>query len=255
MPKTFFLSQGWSLPSTAPVLGSIITNPSQPEILFEPSTIPPTTTTSTPHSFSSSGASSSVSPQTKPGLFSIFLSLYGLGDEPSFTFDRKNILSYTYTNQRAVHLTPTAELLSAAVSDTRVAQLFAAGLGVYMITGIKTITGASVKVASSKGGKWTADLGVASGKDDEGTIFALEVKQLVKQGDDYTSVVLTDLETDKDGLQGRLLREFGADAFKVGEGVDEVDGETCLVVQSNPIFVDVLTAGTVKVGGEHGIWY
>ena len=91
-----------------------------------------------------------------------------------------------------------------------------------------------------------------SSSETEGVIFALEVKQVVKRGD---GAVLTELETEKESLQGRLVKEFGADAFKVGEGVDKVGGQECLAVQASPIFVDVLTAGTVKVGGEHGIWY
>lgn len=149
-------------------------------------------------------------------------------------------------------LVPTPELLRAAVSDARVTQLVANGLGVYMITRMKTISEAGVTVASAKGSGWVTELRVGNPNEQEGVVFALEVKEVKVEGDE---VVLKELDTGKEALQGRLVKEFGEEAFTVREGVDEVSGEPCLTVTSNPIFVDLLTSGTAKVGGEHGIWY
>lgn len=260
--KTYFLAPGWEMHSPSLLLGSIIANPSQPDIaLYKPadSSLSVSIETSSPSSFSTSTAASSVG---LAGLFSTFLSVVGLGDEPAFSFDRKHILSYSFHGQRLVQLNPPPELLRTAVAEGPVAQLFANGMGVYMVTGLKTVSGAGVKVASAKGRGWVVELGVEStregqGEDEEGNaVFALQIAEVKLQ--EGREVVLEELDVDAGVLQAKLDKEFGDGAFKVIEGLDEASTnaeEVCLVVTSSPTCVDLLTAGTVKVGGEHGIWY
>jgi len=260
-PKIFFLAPGWIIHSSFPLLGSVITNPSQPDIaLFRPipATISSNAQVSTP---SSSPAPITPSSSGPAGLFSTFLSVFGLGDEPSFSLDRKHILSYSFLGERSVTLDLATSLgfSREAVAEGPVAQLFANNLGVYVVTGVKTISGARVRVASTKGKNWTVELGIeiAQGNqegDDQGdVIFALEVAEIKLQ--EEGGVVLQDLETELGALQQRLDREFDSGTFKVAEGFDETTQEPCLVVTSSPTLVDPYTAGTAKVGGEHGIWY
>ncbi|KAK0721135.1 hypothetical protein B0H67DRAFT_213059 [Lasiosphaeris hirsuta] len=260
--KTYFLTPGWEIPSSSPLLGSIIANPSQPDIaLFRPpaASLNASTTTSPSSSFNTSASTSSPG---ATGLFSTFLSVFGLGDEPALTYDRKHVLSYSFRGQRSIEFTPSPELLRGVAANELVAQLFANGLGVYMITGVKIISGAGVGVASAKGSGWAVELSVGNTQDgpggDEkgGVIFALQVAEVkVQEGGE---VVLRELDAEAGVLQGKLDGEFGEGTYKVFKGFDEAGGDTgeaCLIVTSSPTCVDLFTAGTVKVGGEHGIWH
>lgn len=259
--KVFFLAPGWVIHSSFPLLGSVIANPSQPDIaLFRPT---PATSNANAKVSSPSSSTAPITPSSSgpPGLFSTFLSVFGLGDEPAFSFDRKHILSYSFLGQRSVELdlVPSLELLREAVADRTVAQLFANNLGVYLVTAVKTISGARVRVASAKGKGWTVELGIETGQesregDGQGDVtFALQIAEVkLKEGE---GVALQGLETEMGALQQRLDREFDSGTFKVAEGIDEAAEEPCLIVTSSPTLVDPYTAGTAKVGGEHGIWY
>ncbi|KAM7200874.1 hypothetical protein V8F20_005116 [Naviculisporaceae sp. PSN 640] len=266
--RTYFLAPGWDIPSSPDLLGSIVIKPSEPDSpFFRPSTAlasaaNDTSTLSSPISLDSS--STELPSAGTSGLFSIFLLNCGLGDEPVFTYDRKRVLSYSFRQQSHAEITPSPELLQAAVAEPRVKELLSSKVGVYMITGFRSITGASVKLASTKGEGWSVELGVGSANNEQDPsktqrIFALQVAEVkVKDGGE---VGLSQLSSDADVLQKVLDWNFGEGTYKVTKGFDEVavaSGKTeneCLIVTPSPIFVDPLTASTRKVGGEHGIWY
>ena len=276
--KTYFLAPGWNIPSSPTLLGSIIANPSQPDLaLFTASpTNLTTTTTTTPINFTSPTSSSPQDAPPQTALFSLFLALHGLGDdEPAFTFDRKHIQGYSFRGQKShVLAPPNQEFLRAAATDARVATLFANTVGAYLVTGVRSVRGAGVSVRSGKGRGWVVELGVglregaeveegkgeSKGKSAEGegsgeVVFAVEVKQVkVREGGE---VVLEELDGGGEKLQARLDGEFGEGTFRVFEGVDEAaeGGERVQIVTASPTYVDMLTASTVKVGGEHGIWH
>ncbi|KAK0623831.1 hypothetical protein B0T14DRAFT_517111 [Immersiella caudata] len=252
MTKTYFLTPGWDIPSTTPLLGTIIANPSQPDLaLFTPSPSSLTTTTSSPVSFTSPPIPSPSDPPQS--LFHTFLTTYGLGPEPAITFDHKHgIRSYSLRDQRSITLKHDVELLKNATGDVKVSTLFKNNVGVYLITGIKTVTGAAVTVASSKGREWDVNLGISTGG--EGVIFAVEVVEVRVEGEE---VIVKELGVGEGALQTRLDGEFGEGMFRVVKGVDEgvEGGEGVQIVTASGTYVDLLTASTAKVGGEHGIWY
>lgn len=263
--KTYFLAPGWDIPPVSITLGSIVIKPSEPDsTFFQPSSeslLAEVTTVSSPVSFDSSAKE--LPSSNAAGLFSAFLLNSGLGDEPAFTYDRKRVLSYCFREHTHAEIEPSQELLRAAVAEPRVKELLASGVGVYMITGFRSISGAGVKVASTKGKGWTVELGVGSTKDpaedvtNSQRIFALQVAEVkVKEGGE---VALSQSSSEASVLQKTLDGNFGEGTFRVTEGFDEVESrdneQGCLIVTPSPIFVDPLTAGTRKVGGEHGIWY
>lgn len=251
--KTYFLVPGWDVPSSSPLLGSIIANPSQPDTaLYTPPLSSLSLSASSPSSYSSVPSATPTSPPA--ALFATFLSHYGLGDEPSLSFDRKHILSYSFVGQKLREGVPSIEVLKGAVGDSKVKVLFANQVGVYIVTGVKTVGGAGVSIPSHKGGRWTVNLSIAAPEGEEGReiIFAVEVKEVkVGEGD---AVELGKLEEGEGELQARLDREFGEGTFKVVKGVDEMGKEEVQIVTASPTYVDLLTAGTAKVGGLHGIW-
>lgn len=92
-----------------------------------------------------------------------------------------------------------------------------------MVTGIKSIRGASVKTESNKGPGWVVELsvGLETG-DSEGkaTIFAFELARLKLSDSGDLMAIGADLET-LDKLQSRLDKEFGEATFTVFRTIDE----------------------------------
>ncbi|KAK4443415.1 hypothetical protein QBC34DRAFT_211135 [Podospora aff. communis PSN243] len=252
MTKTYFLTPGWDFPSSLPLLGTTIANPSQPDLAL---TSPPPSltniTTTPPQSYTSPPIANPADPPTT-SLFHTFLTTYGLGSEPAFTFDRKHsIRSYSFRDLQTARVQPSQELLSAAAADAKVATLFANKVGVYLIVGVKTVRGAGVTVASSKGRGWDVNLEISAGGE-EGVVVAVEVVEVKRDGEE---VVVRELDAGEERLQARLDGEFGAGTFRVVKGVEEEGGEEVQIVTASGTYVDLLTASTAKVGGEHGIWY
>ncbi|KAK3348818.1 hypothetical protein B0T25DRAFT_519188 [Lasiosphaeria hispida] len=286
--KTYFIAPGWEISASKPLLGSIIANPSQPDTaLFtaSPARLAASSTTTTTASAGLTSFTTTTTPSSPeitppaPALFSTFLTLYGLGDEPAFSYDRKHSMGYSFRGQKSTKLVVPVDqdLLRAAVTDARIATLFANNVGVYLVTGIKSVAGAGVSVASGKGRRWAVSLGVGlrdseggeggaegkgkgrkpegEGEREGGVVYAVEVKEVkVQEGGE---VMLRELDVGQEKLQGRLDGEFGEGAFRVVEGVDESaeGGEPVQIVTANLTHVDLLTASTVKVGGLHGIWH
>ncbi|KAK1832216.1 hypothetical protein QBC39DRAFT_348943 [Podospora conica] len=249
---TYFIAPGWDLHANAIPLGSVIVHPTQPQVsLFTPQ----------PQDLASPAIQITDNPQStgKPplhrdgitGLFGTFLDLHGLGDEASLQYDRHAVLSYSLTGIKTARFTPSVELKERALApEGRVAQYLRAGDGpsrVFMVTGVKTVTGASVTTASGKGTAWRVVLsvGVEGGVVDEEApvVFAFELEELTLDGEEK---VLGEGGMVKE----RLDEVFGEDVLTVLEGVDEAEGVACTIVASSPTCVDLLTASSARIGRD-----
>ncbi|KXX82654.1 hypothetical protein MMYC01_201056 [Madurella mycetomatis] len=263
--KTYFLARGWDFPLNSITLGSIITNPMQPQLaLYRPS---PENLGSLIHTTERPLFSSAESDDGQPaGLFRTFLTLFGLGNEESFHYDRKSVLSYWFRGLRASCFEPSDELKREAVGQERTAQFLCASghnASVYMITGVKSIRGAGVMTASGRRRGWQVALSVGLEEKAEGTdgaaagspvAFAFQVVELkVSSGGVVTTV--GEAEQDVAEFQARLDREFGEAEFEVVEGLDEEDGASCTIVAPSPTCVDLLTAGSARIDHSllHGV--
>ncbi len=267
--KTYFLVPGWDLPAGSISLGNIITNPAQPQLsLFQLSSDPtlspdaiPIRTTEKPE-FS---GPIDVGRDSSAGLFGTFLTLFGLGNEPGFHYDRTSVLSYSFRGLR-VHSfdsgTPGEELKRKAVVEAeRVAQFVRASgykAPVYMVTEVKTVRGAGVTTTSTRRRGWKVELGVgigaAAAPDGESeseeavpVVFAFQLMELRASEDEtIAEKAFTDGSSSAE-LQERLDGEFGKATFTVVEGFDEEDGSSCRIIASSPACVDLLTAGSAKI--------
>ncbi|GAB1320871.1 hypothetical protein MFIFM68171_11081 [Madurella fahalii] len=263
-PKTYFLTRGWDFPVNSITLGSIITNPMQPQLaLFRPSPDKmgsPVHVTEKPLFSSADGAGSGGSGGggKPPGLFRTFVSLFGLGNEESFQYDRKSVLAYSFRGLRASRFEPGDELMREAVAQERPAQFLRASgysASLYMITGVKSICGAGVTTASGKGTGWRVALSVGleeSADSADGAavgspaVFAFQVVELKVSSDGVVTMVGVAEQSVAD-FQARLDREFGEAEFEVSEGLDEEDGASCRIVAPSPACVDLLTAGSARI--------
>ncbi|KAK0752912.1 hypothetical protein B0T18DRAFT_423555 [Schizothecium vesticola] len=245
---TYFLAPGWSIQAPSIRLGSVITHPTQPHVsIFTPDLPTTTVTTTTSPPFT---GKPHLHPTGITGLFGTFLDLHGLGDEesPTLQYDRHAVLSYSLRGATTSRFTPTAELKAKALAPGgRVAQYLEAGAAqgarVFMVTGVKTVSGASVTTGSGKGGGWRVGLsvGVEGEEGGEGVVFAFELEEL------GGGEVLGEGE----GLEGRLDGVFGEGVFTVLEGVDEAEeGEACRIVASSRSCVDLETASSARIGRE-----
>ncbi|KAK4198079.1 hypothetical protein QBC40DRAFT_96978 [Triangularia verruculosa] len=251
MGNTYFLVPGWGFPHGTITLGSVIINSMHPQLaLFEPPH-PVQVTTAVKTRFTSTRDDPA---DRKSGLFRTFLSLFGLGDEDGFHNDRKKpIVAYSIWDLQSLSFVPTDELKIKAIIETeRVAQFLKASdnrPSVFMVTGIKSIRGASVLTASNKGPGWTAEIRVGLEKESrEGkpVVFAFEVLQLrLSDTGDITTV--SDILEPLEKLQRRLDHEFGEAAFTALGTTDEQTGDTCQVIAPSPAPVDLLTASSARI--------
>ncbi|KAK3340000.1 hypothetical protein B0T25DRAFT_366964 [Lasiosphaeria hispida] len=236
--KTYFLAPGWDLQEGSVQLGSIITNPLRPQLaIFKP---PLEEIDSRIHVSGRDEFTSTIdtSENGTPALFSTFLSLFGLGDEPSFHYDRKHVLSYSFRKLHMRWFRPSDALKRKAVIETdRVAQFCRAGnykIPVYMVTGLKTISGAGVTTTSSRGNGWRVRLSVGASSTDsaehaeaeleepEPIVFAFQLTELrlSPDGEIASANFLDESQPTDPGqsaadLQKRLDKELGETAFTI----------------------------------------
>ncbi|KAK3691975.1 hypothetical protein B0T22DRAFT_446110 [Podospora appendiculata] len=256
--KTYFLVPGWDYPAGTVLLGSVITNPTQPQLaLFRPSVDDidtPIHGKDRAH-FSASSIKPETSADKSAGLFGTFLNVFGLGQEASFHYDRKTVLSYSFRHLHSRWFDPSDALKHKAVIGTdRVAQFCRASdykASVYMITGVKTIRGAGVTTASGKGTGWRVALSVGADESNPDALpitFAFELAELRLTPD---GTILSAAERTAGphnlALQAKLDNEFGVATFAIVDGFDEEDGTPCRIVASSPACVDLLTAGSAKI--------
>lgn len=272
--KTYFLARGWDYPSDSVVLGSVITNPMQPQLaLFAPAPqdvgSPIVTTEKSQFTLDLTARDST---DNAPGLFGTFLSRYGLGSEESFHYDRKTVGAYSFNLMQSRSFEPTKALINKALVETdRVAEFCRASgykTPVYMVTGLKSIRGASMTAMSSKGPGWeiTLSLGIASpgethisahSSSQEGgalpIVFAFQLTQLNLSADGEVSSYSNEFDpyigSDSDGgngLQGTLGRTFEEGTFTLIDGFDEEIGSPCRIIAPSLTSFDLLTAGSAR---------
>ncbi|KAK4167535.1 hypothetical protein QBC43DRAFT_310907 [Cladorrhinum sp. PSN259] len=245
--RTFFLVHGWDSPKDSIPLGSIITNPMHPQLtIFKPETLNIHSDTSTKPDFVGNVADDH--PRGTAGAFCTFLRLYGLGDEDSFHYDRKTVLSYRAHALGSDSFEPDDVLKKEAVGADRVAQFLSASdykASAFMVRGVKTIKGAGVTIGSSKGNGWGVKLSVEG---ETPLVFAFELAELKATGAgeviEFNSVGAGETV---EALQNRLDLDFGEATFTVIDGFDEADGSECKVVASSPAYLDLLTAGSARI--------
>ncbi|KAK3990129.1 hypothetical protein QBC44DRAFT_325677 [Cladorrhinum sp. PSN332] len=246
-PKTFFLVNGWDSPKDSFTLGSIIINPMHPQLaLFRPEPFKnPRTISSTKSEYVGNVADDD---HRSFGLFRTFLRLYGLGEEDSFHYDRKSVLSYSIRQLESASFELNDELRRKAIEDERVAQFLRASdykASVFMVRGVRTVKGAGVTTGSSKGNGWKVKLNVDG---EIPVVYALELVEL-KASTAGEVVMFKALGVDDtvEKLQDRLNQDFGEATFTVIDGFDEESGDECKIVASSPAYLDLLTAGSARI--------
>jgi hypothetical protein len=152
--KTYFLVPGWDFPVGSIRLGSVIANPSQPHIALwtiEAAEIDTPTFPSHKYDFTETIGQTK---KGKVGLFARFLQIFGVGAEASVQHDEKNVEKYSFKDMCTEWFLPSDKLIKKATDSSRVVGFVEQSdyeAAVYMVTGLKTVTGASVTTLKSKG--------------------------------------------------------------------------------------------------------
>ncbi|MCJ1342310.1 hypothetical protein MMC31_000491 [Peltigera leucophlebia] len=160
--KTFFLVSGWDFPIDSIQLGSIIASPSFPQRSFTENDAIPIDTkvhVSEKYDFSST---LDKSKSNKFGLWAQFLQIFGLGAEASVSFDKGSIDTYAFQHMKTEWFLPSKAFVKACVKNSNVVDFLEQTnfrKPLYIITGLKTVEGASVTTVKSKGSGVYAKLG------------------------------------------------------------------------------------------------
>ncbi|VBB81540.1 Putative protein of unknown function [Podospora comata] len=254
--NAYFLISGWDISEGTIALDSIITDPMHPQLaLFKPSSPVEATTIMKSHFINREDESN----HHPIALFRLFVNLFGLGNDDLFHNNRKKpILCYSIRGLQTSSFMPSSdELKLKGISESeRALQFLNASknqASMFMVTGIKSIRGASVRTESNKGWGWVVELsvGLESG-DGEGkaTAFAFELTRL-KLSDSGDLVAVGDGLKSIDKLQSRLDKEFGEAIFTVFSTTDEQTGESCQAIAPSPARVDLLTASSARINAPH----
>lgn len=270
MPKTYFLARGWDYSFGSVLLGSIITNPTEPELAISRPSPEDDHIRSSTHITQKSNPSPDPIPNnpvdSRPGLLGTFLDQYGLGNEESFQYDRQSVRAYSFQQMQTRSLRPTEELITKAVAGTeRVATFFRESeykTPVYMITGVKSILGAGVTAVSAKRPGWQITLtlgatGAPASSDGRGGsglpspvdyAFQLTELRLSPDGKVYASPEgFTAPGLDGNHVtQEKLDRTFGEAIFTIRDGFDEEDGTPCQIIAPSLTAFDILTASSAR---------
>lgn len=170
--KTYFLVPGWDFPIGSIQLGSIIASPSFPHRSLTENDIIPIDTKvhlSDKYDFSTT---LDKSKSKKFGLWAQFLQIFGLGAEASVSFDKSTIDTYAFQHMQTAWFLPSKAFVDACVKNTNVVEFLEQTnfrKHLYIITGLKTVEGASVTTVKIKGRGVNAKLGF------DGTLAAVPV--------------------------------------------------------------------------------
>lgn len=160
--KTYFLVPGWDFPVGSIQLGSIIANPSFPHRSFTENDVISIDTKvylSDKYDFSTT---LDKSKSNKFGLWAQFLQIFGLGAEASVSFDKGAIDTYAFQHMQTAWFLPSKSFVNARVKNTNAVDFLEQTnfrKHLYIITGLKTVEGASVTTVNSKGRGVNAKLG------------------------------------------------------------------------------------------------
>lgn len=154
-PKYYFLIPGFDFPVGSVKLGSIITNLNEPHnVHFTAEEGDIDTTTIMPSDKYNVKEIVMDKSAQKAGLFARFFSAAQIGAEANMQFNKATCTMYDLSHMHTEWFNPTEDLLDKAVNSERVAKylrLTAFKNPVYMVTGVKTVLGASVSTFNTKG--------------------------------------------------------------------------------------------------------
>ncbi|OCK93839.1 uncharacterized protein K441DRAFT_660582 [Cenococcum geophilum 1.58] len=160
--KTYFLVPGWDFPVGSIQLGAVITDPAFPHRALNEDDLVPIDTKIHPSDKYDFSSTIDKSRSNKFGLWAQFLQIFGLGGELSVAFDKGAIDKYSFKHMHTEWFLPSAAFAKACVKVPNVADFLEQTeykKPVYVITGLKTVEGASVTTAKSKGRGLKAKLG------------------------------------------------------------------------------------------------
>jgi hypothetical protein len=152
--KTYFLSPDWDFPVGSIQLGSIISDRSFPQRYLakhDPVAFGIEVYPSVKENFTDTIDESKTN---KYGLWAQFLQIFGLGAEASVSFSKGTIEKYSFVLMKTEFFLPSKDFATAAAKITAVADFLEQTdyeEPVYIITGIKTVAGASVTTVAKKG--------------------------------------------------------------------------------------------------------
>ena len=151
--KTYFLVPGWDFPAGSLPLGTILDTPTLPQsTLYKPhfSSIDTPTYPTDKYNFSTTTSSSS---NKRVGLFAKFIQVFGLAAEASVKYDKARMETYAFEHVHTVWFSPSQAYISQVIKGKEVADFLIQTdyeEAIYIITGIKTVRGASVTTSHNK---------------------------------------------------------------------------------------------------------
>jgi hypothetical protein len=160
--KSYFLVSGWDFPAGSLPLGTILDTPtSLQSTLYKPSfsSIDTPTYPTDKYNFATTISHSS---NKHIGLFAKFLEIFGLGAEASVKYDKAQAETYSFDHVHTVWFSPSQSYISQVVKEKEVANYLKQTdyeEAIYIITGIKTVQGASVTTSHSKNRNLKAAVG------------------------------------------------------------------------------------------------
>jgi len=260
--KTYFLVPGWDFPAGSLPLGTILDTPTSPQsTLYKPpfSSIDTPTYPTSKYNFSTTISSSS---HKHVGLFAKFLQIFGLGAEVSVKYDKAHVDTYAFDHVHTVWFSPSQTYISQVIKETEVVNFLKQTdyeETIYIITGIKTVEGASVTTFRNKGRDLKAaagfdgtamgipvsvgpDAGYGDGETREATfknsssvVWAYQLKEVrVKRGGGVQSKDFVKGALFGEGEEGRVVEpqagEIPDEDLSAERAYDEVGEEECFCV-------------------------
>lgn len=260
--KTYFLVPGWDFPVGSIQLGSIIASPSFPHRSFiENDIIPIDTKVHLSDKFNFS-TTLDKSKSNKFGLWAQFLQIFGLGAEASVSFDKGAIDTYAFQHMQTTWFLPSKAFVDACVKNTNVVDFLEQTnfrKPLYIITGLKTVEGASVTTVNSKGRGVNAKLGfdgtsaavpVTVGPEVERNIEESETASFEKSSPVIFAFKLAAVRC-KEGNENVMLKDYTKGAlFSSGQENEELDLVTEILDGLGDLYEDRETIPVYDEDGE-----
>ncbi|KAG4438023.1 hypothetical protein IFR05_006482 [Cadophora sp. M221] len=162
--KSYFLSPSWHLEPSEVVLGSVIPNLNSPHKALSVESLP--SAIDTKIYTGEGGALSGTAKAAKSlsmGLFATFIYVVTLGGEVSYSSTSASEVRYSCESMETKRFTPSPTYIAKAANDEAVkAHLRIGGMGakVFMITGVKTVQGATITTTEETGQESNVQIGV-----------------------------------------------------------------------------------------------
>lgn len=161
--KTYFLSPSWELKPTEVEIGSVIANFDRPgaNSLSSPALLSLIDTDIHTGEEKNCSGTTKTSSESSIGLFSKFINIIILGGEVSYSSSTNSEVKYSCDTMETKRFTPSFKYLQSAVNEERVKAHLQCGFGskVFMITGVKTVTGLTITTIENTGKNANAQVG------------------------------------------------------------------------------------------------